>query len=298
MLRLRLIAALLLAAPALAAPPKSGGTAPASKPAAAAAGETCSTCGTSGEGGTCSADQAGKGPSELTDEEWSEYVRKKIAESEAPKPEPVDPDPFAFSLYQGRRPEFMGEQTIINGAKMKIASLIVPDPPHVVAQEYYEVFEKMGFRPLVGEIPNTRGVRYLSFRPTGSNNLKTVTLVPNGSGTVILASVGNPEDMLLKKPDLPDGVPVPPQAEAASVIQQTEPGASSRSAFFLVRGTSPASVREFYRQEMKQRGFNLVAQPQEGQDTESFEKGELMMSVTARPHSEPGSVAVNLVWLQ
>jgi hypothetical protein len=233
----------------------------------------------------------------MTDEEWREFVRRKIAEENAPKVEPVDPDPFAFSLYQGKRPEFMGEQTIINGAKMRIASLIVPDSQQTVAQFYYETFEKMGYRPLVGEIPNTRGVRYLSFRPTGSQNLKTITLVPHGQGTIILASVGNPEDMLTKKPELPGEVPVPPRSEAASVIQQVEPGTASRSAFFLVRESTPEAVRDFYRKEMSQRGFAPLPSAS-AQGSEAFEKNGMMVTISAKPHTEPGAVAVSLIWFE
>ncbi len=280
----------IVAATLLAAEP--GSTA---KPQAAA-GESCTTCGTESEG-TCSAPQAGAASEEISDAEWSEFIRRKLAEAQREPPEPVDPDPFAFSLYRGMRPEPMGEQTLINGARMEIAQLIVPDAPHEVEKAYYETFERMGFRPLAAEIPNTRGVRYLSFRPTGSKKLKTVTLVPNGSGTVILASVGNPEELLVKKPELPGGLPVPPNAEAASTIQQTEPGAATRTAFFVVKDTTPEVVREFYRQELSQRGYSPVPHSaQEG--SESYEKGGMLLSLSARPHTEPNTVAVSLVWLQ
>jgi hypothetical protein len=287
-------AALLAAAPVLAGnPPAAAATpgAPAAQPAGA-----CTSCSTEGAQSACTAQGAGA-QEQISDEEWREFVRRKIAEENAPRPEPVDPDPFAFSVYRGKRPEFMGEQTIINGAKMRIASLIVPDSQQTVAQHYYEVFERMGFRPLVGEVPNTRGVRYLSFRPSGSQNLKTITLVPQGHGTIILASVGNPEEMLTKKPQLPGEVPVPPRAEAASVIQQMEPGTASRSAFFVVRESTPETVRAFYRKEMAARGF--APQPTaEAQGSEAYEKSGMMVTISAKPHTEPGAVAVSLIWFE
>jgi hypothetical protein len=294
-----LIAALLGAAPVLAGSPPAASSPAAPKAvvaeSSADAAGTCTACGTAGgKGGACTAPDA---QAQISDEEWREYVRRKIAEENAPKVEPVDPDPFAFSAYRGKRPEFMGEQTIINGAKMRIASLIVPDSQQTVAQHYYEVFEKMGYRPLVGEIPNTRGVRYLSFRPEGSQNLKTITLVPHGQGTIILASVGNPEDMLTKKPELPGEVPVPPKSEAASVIQQMEPGTASRSAFFLVRESTPDAVRDFYRKEMSQRGFAPL-ESASAQGSEAFEKNGMMVTISAKPHTEPGAVAVSLIWFQ
>jgi hypothetical protein len=294
--------ALIIAALLGAAPMPAGAPAAAPAPAApkavvaessAEAAGTCTACGTAGASGTCTPPSG----ETLSDEEWREFVRRKIEAENTPKPEPVDPDPFAFSVYQGRRPEFMGEQTIINGARMRIASLIVPDSQQTVAQFYYEVFDKMGYRPLVGEIPNTRGVRYLSFRPSGSQNLKTITLVPHGSGTIILASVGNPKDMLTKKPELPGEVPVPPRAEAASVIQQVEPGTASRTAFFVVRESTPDDVRAFYRKEMSQRGFApLKMGDVEGSD--AFEKGGMMVTISTKPHTEPGAVAVSLIWFQ
>ena len=288
-------AALLAAAPVLAGNPPSAAATPAA-PAAQPAG-ACTSCATPGAQGACTAPGAAGAQEQISDEEWREFVRRKIAEESAPRPEPVDPDPFAFSVYRGRRPEFMGEQTIINGAKMRIASLIVPDSQQTVAQHYYEVFERMGFRPLVGEVPNTRGVRYLSFRPSGSQNLKTITLVPHGQGTIILASVGNPEEMLTRKPQLPGEVPVPPRAEAASVIQQLEPGTASRSAFFLVRESTPDTVRAFYRKEMAARGFAPLPTA-EAPGSEAYEKSGMMVTISAKPHTEPGAVAVSLIWFE
>jgi hypothetical protein len=299
-----LAAALLVAAESFAEGAPAASPVPASKaPAAAvssqgsaAQGGSCSACGAPGGGGTCDAPQPGTA-SQMSDEEWKAYVAKKFAEAQEEQPEPPDPDPFSFSVYRGRRPEPMGEQTIINGAKMNIATLIVEDAPSVVERAYFETFERMGFRPLVGNVPHSPGVRYLSFRPTGSKNLKTVTLVPNRTGTVILASVGNPEDILVKKPQLPDGLPVPPNAEASSSIQQIEPGATSRTAFFLVKGATADSVREFYRKELPQRGYAPVASSAQ-QDSETFEKNGGLLTVSAKSHTEPNTVAVSLVWLQ
>jgi hypothetical protein len=233
----------------------------------------------------------------MSDEEWKEFIRKKIAEGQEEKPEPVDPDPFSFSAYRGQRPEPMGSQTIINGGKMDIATLIVPDPPHMVEQVYYTAFERMGFRPLVGDVPRAPGLRYVSFRPVGSKKLKTVTLVPNRAGTVILASVGNPEELLVKKPELPGGFPVPPNAQAASSIQQMEPGSSSQSSFFVVRESTPEQVRDFYRRELAQRGFALV-QDSNQMDVESYEKGGVVLSISAKADTQPNTVAVSLTWLQ
>ncbi|HYH94532.1 hypothetical protein [Hyalangium sp.] len=257
-----------------------------------AQGGTCTAC-TSGGGDTCSVSQA----ETIPDEEWKEFIRKKLAESQVAKPEPVDPDPFSFSVYRGRRPEPMGTQTIINGGKMEIATLIVPDPPDVVVQAYYEVFSRMGFRPLVGNVPHSPGVRYLSFRPTGSKKLKTVTLVPSKSGTVILASVGNPEELLVKKPELPGGLPVPPNAQAAATIQQMESGTSSQSSSFVVRASTPEEVREFYRRELARLGYGPVAHSAQ-QDSESFEKAGVILTLSAKPEKNSNNVVVSLIWLQ
>lgn len=303
-----LAAAVLVAAPSFAGEAPGASPAPASKapasPAAAvssqppaAQGGTCSACGAPGGGGTCAAPQPGLA-SQMSEEDWKAYLAKKFAETqEEQQLEPPDPEPFSFSVYRGLRPEPMGEQTIINGAKMNIATLIVEDAPEVVEKAYFETFERMGFRPLVGNVPHSPGVRYLSFRPTGSKNLKTVTLVPNRTGTVILASVGNPEDILVKKPELPDGIPVPPNAQASSTIQQMEPGSTSRTAFFLVKDATADSVREFYRKELPQRGYAPVANGTQ-QDSETFEKNGGLLTLSAKSHTEPNTVAVSLVWLQ
>ncbi len=113
----------------------------------------------------------------------------------------------------------------------------------------------MGYRPLVGKCRNSPGVRYLSFRPTGSKNLKTVTLVPNRTGTVILASVGNPEDILIQEAAAAGRAagaaararPPPPSSRWSRAPPRARPSSWC--------GATPDAVREFYRKELAQRGY-------------------------------------------
>ncbi len=298
-----LTAALLLASPVLSAG-KGGAPAlplPATGQAAPAAGSCCANPGGVGAGtGTCAAGTDAT-PHPGADEEfrqatqsedaWKAYVRKKFAEQ---KTEPPDPDPFAFSVYQGTRPEPMGTQTLINGAKMEVSSLIVNDPLAVVEKAYYEAFVRAGFVPIAGDVVKADGVRFVSYRPYGSRNLKTVTLVPNGRGTIILASVGNPEELIEKKPQLPADVPVPPNAEMPSTIQQVEGNMATRSAFLFVRDTSPEQVREFYRRELPRLGFR----PTDSGEADNYEKGGLLLSISPSPAPEPGSSAVSILWFE
>ena len=176
-------------------------------------------------------------------ETWRAYMLRQIDEPPKAHEEPPDPDPWAFSSFRGVRPEPMGEQTYINGAVMRIATLTVDMPPHVVEEEYLKAFSFAGIVPLRSELPDTRGVRYLSYRPDGSKNLKTLTLVPNGPGTVVLASIGDPSPMVEPPPEVPAGFPVPPGSERGVTIQQREPGASTRSSTFFVRGVNTTRCR-------------------------------------------------------
>jgi len=227
---------------------------------------------------------------------WQELVREVTAPT-PPEPEPPpDLDPFAFSTYQGVRPEPMGEQTLINGARMQISSLIVDEPPHIVMKYYEGSLEKVGVANVMRGKVEQAGLLYMSFRPPGSKNLKTLTLVPHGAGTIILASVGNPEDLLAEQKTLPDGLPQPPNAEPPTAIQQLEPGLSSRSAFFVVRASTPQKVRAFYHEELLKRGYSPTPVDEGLPGMESYQKGSSMLSVTAKPHEDPSAVAVSLVW--
>lgn len=283
----------------LVASPGPTGTAPAPSAQVTEAGGSCCAVPGTGNGGACAQPWPGHEyhptetsiPLNATEEEWKAWVAQRFAE---PKEEPPDPDPFRFSIYKGQRTEPMGEQTLINGARMAMASLIVEDPPHVVAKTYHEAFLRMGMVPITGDVPDEPGMRYVSFRPPGSKNLKTVTLVPHGPGTIILASVGNPEELLEQKPLLPNDVPVPPNAEAPSTIQQLEPGMSARSAFFMVRGSSPEQVRAFYRQELPRHGFT----PVESGEADNYARPGMLLSISAVPHNEPGASGVSLVWFE
>jgi hypothetical protein len=212
-----------------------------------------------------------------------------------PQVEPPDEDPFGFSVYRGQRPEPMGTQTLINGARMDIAFLLVSEPMDVVTRAYLASLEQEGITPLMGSVPQDPGLRYLSFRPPGSCNLKTLTLLPHGTGTLILASVGNPEELLAGKPELPGGVPLPPNAERPSALQQLEPGAVSQSAFFLVRGATVEQVRAFYQRELPPRGF---APAGSGGATDQFERSDALLSLSVTRHPEAHTVAVSLLWME
>ena len=64
--------------------------------------------------------------------------------SSVPGAEAEDADPLGFSRYHGRRPEPMGSQTVLNGARMDIASLLVEDPPHAVTAYYLKALSEAG----------------------------------------------------------------------------------------------------------------------------------------------------------
>jgi hypothetical protein len=303
-------AALLWAAPSLAGQGANTSVAQAlseSKPAqSSSSGGAC--CGGGSGGGSCGAvAEPGKDPVAAhranghdpyaSDESWRSFVREVMSQGPLEAPDAPDADLFGFSVYRGVRPEPMGAQTLINGARMEIASLIVEDPPRVVTKFYLQSLERLGIVPLQGEVEEVPGMTYMSFRPQGSKNLKTITLVPHGSGTVILASVGNPEELIEGRSTLPDGVPLPPKAELPSAIQQLEAGQSSRSTFFLVRESSVENVHSFYRKELVQRGFVPVSMKDGLPGMESYQKGNTLLAISAQPHTEAATVAVGLMWL-
>ncbi|HEX5748582.1 MAG TPA: hypothetical protein VFZ09_20245 [Archangium sp.] len=301
-------AALVWAAPALAGQGPKESVAQAlseARPAqsSSAAGGSC--CG--GSGGSCgAAAQPGEDPLAVhranghdpyaSEESWRTFVREVMSQGPLPETEPADADLFGFGVYRGVRPEPMGSQ-LVNGARMEIASLIVEEPPRVVTKFYLQSLEDMGIAPIQGQVDEVPGMTYLSFRPPGSKNLKTITLVPHGEGTVILASVGNPEELIQGRSTLPDGVPLPPKAELPSAIQQLEPGMSSRSTFFLVRESSVENVQSFYRKELLQRGFVAVSVKDGLPGMESYQKGNSLLAISAQAHTDPATVAVGLMWL-
>lgn len=255
-----------------------------------------SCCG-GGSGKGCDANKA-KGLNPYASEEnWREFVSRVCSEPDPNPPEPQDPDPFAFSTFRGVRLEPMGTQTLINGARMAIASIIVDEPPHVVLKYYRDALAKAGNALIFGQVEEVPGMTYVSFRPEGSKNLKTITLVPHGEGTVILASVGNPEELIEGRPSLPEDVPLPPNSELPTAIQQLEPGLASRSAVFVVRDSTVENVQAFYRQELLRRGFTPVTVQDALPGMESYQKGNMLLSLTAKPHSEPSTVAVGMLWL-
>ena len=187
--------------------------------------------------------------------------------------------------------------TRLDGARMNIASLIVEDSPQQVTKFYLEALEQAGVGTILrGPVEGAPGVTYLSFRPARSKNLKTLTLVPHGGGCIILASVGNPEQLLEERSVLPSDVPLPPNAETPTAIQQGEPGEGSHSAFFLVRGSSAQKIQSFYREELTHRGYTAVASSEGLPNTDNYQKGRSVLSLSIQPAADPASVAVGIVW--
>lgn len=254
-------------------------------------GETCCTAGGAGQGCAPGAASEGQAGPYRDAETWREHMRQQLASPPA-HVEPPDPDPFAFSTFRGVRPEPMGSETLIGGAVMRIASLTVDLPPHEVERYYLDSFAKAQVAPMRGVIPNTRGVRYLSYRPPGSKNLKTLTLIPAGPGTVVMASVGDPSPMV-ESPRV--DFPRPPGAERGVYIQQSEGGAANRTHTFRVRGVTAPQVRDFYRRELAARGFS---REQGGAEAETFTNGPNLVSISLHADREPGAVVVNVVWLR
>ncbi|WP_146209806.1 hypothetical protein [Vitiosangium sp. GDMCC 1.1324] len=282
-------------APAGAKPTEAVAQALAStQPAMSSAGGSC--CGGGAGKGSCDGDKAKALNPYASDENWREFVRQVYAEAPE-EPEPPDVDPFLFSVYRGVRLEPMGAQTLINGARVDVATLIVEEPPYAVMKFYQQALAQVSDALIFGQVEEVPGMTYVSFRPPGSKNLKTITLVPHGEGTVILASVGNPEALIEGRPVLPGDVPLPPNSELPTAIQQMEPGLASRSAVFVVRDSTVEKVQDFYRQELTRRGFSPVTLENGLPGMESYQKGSRMLSLTAKPHADPSSVAVGILWL-
>ena len=182
----------------------------------------------------------------------------------APAPEPPDPDPFGFGTYRGLRAEPM-QDAVINGARFQIASLILKEPPDVVIQTYRAQLKQAGITPIEGAPPEGHGMRYLSFHPENSRRLRTLTVIPQGGGTVVLVSVGDPRPMLEQPKDANVDLPIPPGAGQLITTSFGIVKPDERHAFFEVDGLSPSAVVAFYVEEMPKRGFKrLTEQPKVG----------------------------------
>jgi hypothetical protein len=215
----------------------------------------------------------------------------------ADAPEPPDPDPWSFSEYKRQRPQFL-DFAHVNGARFAMAQLDVKDPPEEVLKTYRTQLALAGITAMEGAPEEGHGMHYLSFRPPGSHNLKTITLLPHGPGTLILASIGDPSPML--KPDLDgDHFPRPPGAEAMvrTALGEAATG-QQRQGTFVVHGLRPQAVLQFYAEVLPESGYQLADPLEENPyGPLTFDGGRERITVSAAPDVNDGDSRVSVLWL-
>ena len=214
-----------------------------------------------------------------------------MAASDAGVAAPAE-DPFAFGTYQGRRPQYM-DTSVVNGARMAIAHLEVKDPPHVVLEWYRRELLQRGL-PVIEGSPK-RGMRYLSFRPKGSAQLRTVTLLPKGRGTLILVSIGDPSPMFRAPAQRQFDLPMPNGAGPMITSRQGEAGTQLHGSF-EVTGMGPDVVRAFYEAELPRRGYQREAWAEGPPGPVTWRRDREQLTLHVLPTTDPTTARVSILW--
>jgi hypothetical protein len=98
---------------------------------------------------------------------------------------------FGFAAWNGRLPEeALGGSLQLGRASVRVASLVVDQPPASVLESYRDQLSKR-FDVRVGSLAS-QGGSFLSLRDPADGFMRSLTFVPAAQGTVVLAAAGDP----------------------------------------------------------------------------------------------------------
>ncbi len=212
-----------------------------------------------------------------------------------------DVSPFVFAALDGRYPQPLGDATLINGKVTFVAELETPLSQNATLDFYKRQFSENDIHPGVGAPEGEGGPIYLTFLGEDKKSLNTITLVPHGTGTLVLASIGEVAP-LDKAATLPEGLPHPSGVEHVNSNEVIDGRTREQSITFRVKETPLEAFKKSYQHELEQLGFSVDGDVPRGTDADvwraSFRREGETLAVTAKPMPQTKDVWVDLLWIR
>lgn len=203
-------------------------------------------------------------------------------------------DLFAFARYPGAEPrEDLGEAARLGGADIRMATLTLPDPMHVVEAHYRQELAKRGMPCRSGRM--SPAVWYLGCRDPADGFMRTLTLVRQSQSTMVLAAVGDPARIADGRASsaLPADWPMPPVTGRPldmQFVQGEQVMATRRAQLAVEQG---AEVIAFYDRALPPLGWKAEtasARPFAGLRFASFQRRAERCSVSVTPGAKHSTV--------
>jgi hypothetical protein len=206
---------------------------------------------------------------------------------------------FDFGVLQGHEPMAIGDETVINGSVMRMATLFVPLPAMEVIRRYNIQLHNNGVMAIYGQPLGPDGPLYLTFHQARSNVRRTITVLPHGQTSTVLLSVGDPSTMQEHVDSIPAALPHPAGAKSV-IVDEIHDGASRQTdvAFQWPKNTVP-SAKQYYVQELIKGGFRPEQSTWNADKTDSwhqaFERGGENLVVALDKQND--GVQVSMLWI-
>ncbi len=164
-------------------------------------------------------------------------------------------DLFAFANYGDVKPqEDLGQSAKLGDAKVRMASLFVPDPVEVVSEYYQNSLAERGVFYERGLLQ--KDVAMVAFRDPADGFMRTLTLIQQGRGTVVLAAIGDPRKVVASKgKTLPADWPMPPVKGEPIDAEFTEGAVVQTTRSAVLAAPDPVEVMKFYLKELAALGW-------------------------------------------
>jgi hypothetical protein len=206
---------------------------------------------------------------------------------------------FDFGVLAGHEPLPLGDETVINGAPMRVAALPVPLPADQVLARYSLQLRQNGVAAMEGQFGGKSGPHFLTFVPDGTSARRTIIVFPEGDMSTVVFSVGDPARMAQEAAAIPPGLPHP-DGVVGVVVDETRDGTTRQTdiAFTWPRH-GVAEAKEYYRLEMARSGFRVQSSTWNNDTTgawhQNFSRGTENLGLTL--DKDAAGVRVGILWI-
>jgi hypothetical protein len=208
---------------------------------------------------------------------------------------------FDFGVLGGHEPLPLGDESVINGAPMRIATLPVGLPADEVLRRYSEQLRLNGVAAMTGQFQGKQGPHYLTFLPQGSSARRTIIIFPEGEMSTVVFSVGDPGRMAENTAAIPAGLPHP-DAVVGVVVDETRDGMKRQTdvAFTWPKHGVP-EAKQYYQAELKKSGFRTQSSTWNndapGAYHQNFARGTENLGLTLDKDPDGDGVRVGMLWI-
>ncbi len=213
----------------------------------------------------------------------------------SPGVDPMAPDPEllrAVPPYPGAVPRRLIDSGPDSAGHMQVAWFDTTDSSSDVLSFYDREFHRLNLRSMTGHFSDTMG--YTGWmeesRDGGSDTVHMISVMKQGSRTMVLISASSPDEILAATTELPGGLRMPPTSTQPRSLRMGI-GESDSQLFYSRAGkTTVDEVVRFFEQQFKERGYELVKS--EGPGSVSARQGRLNIVVQARDENERVNITV------